>query len=197
MLQNLTKVYDDRSVVKDFTLSVSDGEFVALLGPSGCGKSTILAMIAGFEQPDAGSVSIDGRCVDTLPPQRRKVGLVMQDYAIFSRMTVQQNLEFGLKMQSLRSSERRARVSELVERLSLGDLLKRKGDALNLSEMQQVDSPERLHDMPANRFVAEFIGSPPMNLIPARLHAEGDSFRLVGSGFAGRCAARHCSKNSR
>jgi len=134
VLQNLTKVYDDRSVVKDFTLSVSDGEFVALLGPSGCGKSTILAMIAGFEQPDAGSVSIDGRCVDALPPHRRNVGLVMQDYAVFSRMTVRQNLEFGLKMQSVRSSERRVRVSELVERLSLGDLLKRKGDALNLSE---------------------------------------------------------------
>jgi multiple sugar transport system ATP-binding protein len=138
VLQNLRKVYEDRPVVKDFTLSVLDREFVALLGPSGCGKSTILAMIAGFEQPDAGSVSIDGRSVDALPPHRRKVGLVMQDYAIFSRMTVRQNLEFGLKMQSLGSSERRARVSELVERLSLGDLLKRKGDALNLSEMQRV-----------------------------------------------------------
>ena len=61
VLQNLRKVYEDRPVVKDFTLSVLDREFVALLGPSGCGKSTILAMIAGFEQPDAGSVSIDGR----------------------------------------------------------------------------------------------------------------------------------------
>ena len=74
-LQKIGKIYDTRWVVKDFSLEVSDREFVALLGPSGCGKSTILAMIAGFVRPDTGTVSIDGKNVDDLPPQRRNVTL--------------------------------------------------------------------------------------------------------------------------
>ena len=137
-LQNIGKVYDARWVVKDFSLTVSEGEFVALLGPSGCGKSTILAMIAGFVRPDSGTVLINERRVDNVPPQRRNVGLVMQDYAIFSRMTVRQNLEFGLEMQSMSRPERRRTVGEFAERLSLDKLLDRKGAALNLSEMQRV-----------------------------------------------------------
>jgi multiple sugar transport system ATP-binding protein len=137
-LQNIGKAYADRWVVRDFSLAVSEGEFVALLGPSGCGKSTILAMIAGFARPDSGTVSIDGLQVDFLPPQRRDVGLVMQDYAVFSRMTVGQNLAFGLEMRSFSRQNRRAVVLEFAERLSLDKLLDRKGDTLNLSEMQRV-----------------------------------------------------------
>ncbi len=137
-LQNIGKVYDTRWVVKDFSLTISDGEFVALLGPSGCGKSTILAMIAGFVHPDTGTVAIDGKKVDDLPPQRRNVGLVMQDYAVFTRMTVRQNLEFGLKMRSVARRERREIIAEFAERLSLDRLLDRRGEALNLSEMQRV-----------------------------------------------------------
>src|SRR3984957_8710192 len=137
-LQKIGKIYDTRWVVKDFSLEVSDREFVALLGPSGCGKSTILAMIAGFVRPDTGAVSIDGKNVDDLPPQRRHVGLVMQDYAVFSRMTVRRNLEFGLEMRSVARRERRDIVAEFAQRLSLDALLDRKGDALNLSEMQRV-----------------------------------------------------------
>lgn len=138
VLDNIGKVYDGRWVVKDFSLRVSEGEFVALLGPSGCGKSTILAMIAGFERPDSGTVTITGRSVDDLPPQRRNLGLVMQDYAVFSRMTVRQNLEFGSKMRCASELERRATVAEFAERFALDKLLDRKGDTLNLSEMQRV-----------------------------------------------------------
>ena len=137
-LQKIGKIYDSRWVVKDFSLTVSDGEFVALLGPSGCGKSTILSMISGFVRPDTGTVSIDGKKVDDLPPQRRNLGLVMQDYAVFSRMTVRRNLEFGLEMRSISGRERRGIVAEFAERLALDKLLDRKGDALNLSEMQRV-----------------------------------------------------------
>jgi len=179
VIQNLKKVYDNRAVVRDFTLSLADREFVALLGPSGCGKSTILAMIAGFEQPDAGSVSIDGRSVDALPPHRRKVGLVMQDYAVFSRMTVRQNLEFGLKMQSVRKSERGVRISEFVERLSLGDLLKRKGDSLNLSEMQRVALARALITRPSLLLLDE-----PMSNLDAsiRSHLRGE-LKLIQREF--------------
>ncbi len=137
-LQNIGKLYNHRWVVKDFSLAVAEGEFVALLGPSGCGKSTILSMIAGFVRPDSGTVSIGGQNVEHLPPQRRNVGLVMQDYAVFTRMTVRQNLEFGLKTRSISRSERRTMVGEFAERLSLEKLLDRKGVALNLSEMQRV-----------------------------------------------------------
>ena len=137
-LQKIGKTYDSRWVVKDFSLTVADGEFVALLGPSGCGKSTILSMIAGFVRPDTGTVWIDEKNVDHLPPQRRNLGLVMQDYAVFSRMTVRRNLEFGLEMRSIPARERRSTVAEFAERLSLDKLLDRKGDALNLSEMQRV-----------------------------------------------------------
>jgi multiple sugar transport system ATP-binding protein len=137
-LHNVGKVFGSRWVVKEFSLTVSEGEFVALLGPSGCGKSTILGMIAGFLHPDAGTVSIDGQSVDHLPPHRRNIGMVMQDYAVFSRMTVRQNLEFGLEMRSFSRRERGARVAEFAERLSLDRLLDRRGDNLNLSEMQRV-----------------------------------------------------------
>src|SRR5689334_23052504 len=137
-LQNIGKLYNDRWVVRDFTLTVAEGEFVALLGPSGCGKSTILSMIAGFVRPDAGGVCIGGQNVGHLPPQRRNVGLVMQDYAVFTRMTVRQNLEFGLKTRSVSRTERRALVGEFAERLSLEKLLDRPSAALNLSEMQRV-----------------------------------------------------------
>jgi multiple sugar transport system ATP-binding protein len=179
VIENLKKVYDGREVVKDFTLSVADREFVALLGPSGCGKSTILAMIAGFEHPDAGTVSIDGRSVDALQPHRRKVGLVMQDYAVFSRMTVRQNLEFGLKMQSIPKSDRAIRISEFVERLSLGDILKRKGGTLNLSEMQRVALARALITRPPLLLLDE-----PMSNLDAsiRSHLRGE-LKLIQQEF--------------
>jgi multiple sugar transport system ATP-binding protein len=137
-LQNIGKAFDGRWVVKDFSLTVAEGEFVALLGPSGCGKSTIIATIAGFLLPDSGTICVDGQGVDHLPPQRRNLGLVMQDYAVFSMMTVRRNLEFGLAMRSVPKPERNRTVEEFAARMSLTSLLNRRAGTLNLSEMQRV-----------------------------------------------------------
>jgi multiple sugar transport system ATP-binding protein len=138
VLRDIGKAYDGRRVVRDISLTVGNGEFVALLGPSGCGKSTILSIVAGFERPDTGTVSIDGHTVDDVPPHRRNLGLVMQDYALFPRMTVRQNLEFGLRMQSASRAKRRDTVAKFAERLALDNLLDRRSAELNLSEKQRV-----------------------------------------------------------
>src|SRR5215203_5597946 len=84
--------------VRDFDLSVERGEFISFLGPSGCGKTTTLRMIAGFEQPTAGTIAIDGVDVTRTPPNQRNVGMVFQSYALFPNMTVASNIAFGLSM---------------------------------------------------------------------------------------------------
>ncbi|RIK44799.1 MAG: ABC transporter ATP-binding protein, partial [Chloroflexi bacterium] len=90
----------DQPAVADLDLLVAPGEIVALLGPSGCGKTTTLRLIAGFERADAGSIAIDGQLVDGhgawLPPEKRRVGMVFQDYALFPHLTVRDNILFGL-----------------------------------------------------------------------------------------------------
>jgi putative spermidine/putrescine transport system ATP-binding protein len=110
--------------VKDFDLSVERGEFVSFLGPSGCGKTTTLRMIAGFEQPTAGSIAIDEVDVTRMPPNRRNVGMVFQAYALFPNMTVADNIAFGLKMRKRSSADIKQRVGELLSLIHLPD----KGD---------------------------------------------------------------------
>jgi thiamine transport system ATP-binding protein len=100
-------------------LTVSDGEVVGLLGPSGSGKSTLLRVIAGLHQPDAGSVWIDGKDVTSSPTHRRGVGVVFQDEQLFPHRTVQQNVEFGLKMQGIDAPARRERAEELLHLVGL------------------------------------------------------------------------------
>src|SRR5690606_28217257 len=102
-LRSLHKAYDggDTAAVDGIDLAVQRGETVALLGPSGCGKSTTLNMIVGLEQPTSGDILVDGRSVVGVPAGRRDVGLVFQDYAVFTHMTVAGNLAFGLKVRGL------------------------------------------------------------------------------------------------
>ena len=107
------------TVLDGACLSVSDGEVVGLLGPSGSGKSTLLRVIAGLHQPDAGSVWIDGTDVTSSPTHRRGVGMVFQDEQLFPHRTVQQNVEFGLKMQGIDASARRERAEELLDLVGL------------------------------------------------------------------------------
>ena len=97
------------------------GEFVSFLGPSGCGKTTTLRMIAGFEQPTAGTIAIDGEDVTTRPPNQRNVGMVFQSYALFPNMTVASNIAFGLKMRKRPKADIERRVGELLELIHLED----------------------------------------------------------------------------
>src|SRR6476660_4488614 len=107
--------------VEDFNLAAEKGEFVSFLGPSGCGKTTTLRMIAGFEQPTAGQISIDGVDITTRPPNRRNVGMVFQSYALFPNMTVADNVAFGLKVRKRPKDQIKSRVAELLEIVHLTD----------------------------------------------------------------------------
>ncbi|HWA42834.1 MAG TPA: ABC transporter ATP-binding protein [Hypericibacter adhaerens] len=262
-LRDLEKRFDETVAVKKLSLSLEKGEFVSLLGPSGCGKSTTLAMVAGFETPTAGSILVDGQSVEGLPPQRRRIGLVFQDYAVFSKLSVRANLAFGLEAKGVGRAERAKAVQAIAERLDLTNLLDRRGDRLNMSEMQrvaigrvlvtepqlvlldepmsnldaalraslrgemkliqkqlqqtvlyvthdqveamsmsdriavmsmgelqQIGTPEEIYRRPRNRFVAEFIGDPPINLIACEVQTGGGQVAVTTAGHRGLVLGR-------
>src|SRR5207302_9800877 len=96
-------------------ISLGEGEFLSLLGPSGCGKTTALRLVAGFDQPDAGTIVVDGRDITRTTPSKRDMGMVFQAYSLFPNMTAQQNVEFGLRIRGKDRADRRKRVSDLLE----------------------------------------------------------------------------------
>ncbi|MFT4293048.1 ABC transporter ATP-binding protein [Enterobacter soli] len=245
-LTNLTKTYpgSNTPAVNSINLTVKDGEFMCLLGPSGCGKTTILRMIAGIEHASGGEICIGDKVVDSVargtyvPPEKRGIGLVFQSYALWPHMTVEQNVDFGLRLQKVPAKERIARCQDVMEKLRIADYAKRfpaqlsggqqqrvalarmlavnpgvllldeplsnldatlrlemraelrrlhetfgttivfvshdQWEAMTLAttiavmsagHMQQVGTPDEIYATPANRFVAEFIGTPRLNMI--------------------------------
>lgn len=245
-LQHLVKRYGEVNAVSGVDMSLLPGEFLSLLGPSGCGKSTTLAMIAGFETPNQGTILVDGKAINDVSPGRRRIGLVFQDYAVFGRLTVLDNLSFGLEAQKVPRLERKRRIAEISEKLDLQAMLSRRGAGLNMSEMQrvalarvlvteprlllldepmsnldasmraalrgelkliqrslgqtvlyvthdqveamsmsdriavmragcieQIGTPDEIYHLPATRFVAEFIGDPPINMLPCTVKRSG------------------------
>src|SRR5690606_4978035 len=114
-LDHIVKRYNNTVVVDDLSLSVENGEFVCLLGPSGCGKTTTLRIIAGFEKVDSGRVLLDGEDITNVPPQRRDIGFVFQQYALFPHLTVAENVGFGLKMRRKGRAEIDAAVREALD----------------------------------------------------------------------------------
>jgi putative spermidine/putrescine transport system ATP-binding protein len=118
-LTGVQKLFGEFHAVDDFNLAAERGEFVSFLGPSGCGKTTTLRMIAGFEQPTAGTIRIADEEVTNKPPNRRNVGMVFQSYALFPNMTVADNIGFGLKVRKRPSDQIRKRVTELLELINL------------------------------------------------------------------------------
>ena len=245
-LRHIVKRYGEVDAVRGVDMSLVPGEFLSLLGPSGCGKSTTLAMIAGFETPDQGVILVDGKPINEVPPGQRRIGLVFQDYAVFGRLTVLDNLSFGLEAQKVPRPERKRRIAEIAEKLDLQAMLARRGAGLNMSEMQrvalarvlvteprlllldepmsnldasmraalrgelkliqrglgqtvlyvthdqveamsmsdriavmraglieQIGTPNEIYHHPATRFVAEFIGDPPINMLPCTVKRSG------------------------
>jgi putative spermidine/putrescine transport system ATP-binding protein len=120
-LTNVRKHFGEVVAVEDFNLSAQRGEFVSFLGPSGCGKTTTLRMIAGFERPTDGTITVDGTDITNRPPNRRNVGMVFQSYALFPNMTVAENIGFGLKVRRRPSSDIARRVAELLELIHMPD----------------------------------------------------------------------------
>ena len=137
-LKGVTKRFGDVRAVDSLDLDVRHGEFLSLLGPSGCGKTTTLRLIAGFEQPDAGEVLISGRNVAGLPPYRRDVNTVFQNYALFPHLSVLDNVAYGLKQRNLGRGERRRKARELLELVRLPGVEGRKPRELSGGQQQRV-----------------------------------------------------------
>ena len=121
-LSGLTKRYGETLAVSDVSLRVEEGEFFSLLDPSGCGKTTTLRMIAGFVRPNEGRIFIGGEDMTLLPPEKRGIGIVFQNYAIFPHMTVFDNIAFGLKMRKIPKREIRGRVGKALDQVNLDGL---------------------------------------------------------------------------
>ena len=242
-LKNVCKTFSKKShAVKDLSMTIEDGEFVALLGPSGCGKSTTLLMIAGIYKPTSGGIYFDGQLVNDVEPKDRNIGMVFQSYALYPHMTVMENIAFPLKQQMVPKEERMERSRKAAEMVRLGDLLDRKPSQLSGGQQQRValaraivkrpkvllldeplsnldarlkiemreeisriqkelgittimvthdqeeamtiadrvavmkdgrliqySTPMELYNRPKNYFVAQFVGTPPMNFLPGKL----------------------------
>ena len=134
----LVKRYGDRVVVSNVSLAIAAGEFVALLGASGSGKTTTLMMVAGFVEPDCGSVEIAGKCVDGMPPEQRNLGVVFQSYALFAHMSVAENVGFPLRMRHVAKTDARRRAERALEMVGLSGYGSRRIGELSGGEQQRV-----------------------------------------------------------
>ena len=243
-LEHLTKKFSDVTAVSDFSASLEHGELISLLGPSGCGKSTILNMLAGILPVTSGKIYFDDDDVTNMPPEKRGIGLVFQNYALYPHMTVLQNICFPLEVQKVPKAERLERAMDIAKLVHVDTMMKRhpaelsggqqqrvaiaralvknprlllldeplsnldarlrlemreeirriqqrtgvttifvthdQEEAMSISDhivlmkdgvMQQFDQPQVLYDDPANQFVADFLGNPPINNIPGTVRS--------------------------
>ena len=242
VLDHITKKFGDFTAVSEFSAVLEDGELVSLLGPSGCGKSTLLNMLSGIQPVSGGKIFFDDLDVTAMPPEKRGIGLVFQNYALYPHMTVMGNICFPLETQKVPKAERIERANEIAKLVHVDMLMNRKPselsggqqqrvaiaralvknprlllldeplsnldarlrlemreeirriqqrtgvttifvthdqeEALSISDrivlmrsgiLQQNDLPQRLYNEPANQFVADFLGNPPINNIPGTI----------------------------
>ena len=215
VLDHITKRFADVTAVSEFSATLEDGELVSLLGPSGCGKSTLLNMLSGILPVSGGKIYFDDQDVTSMPPEKRGIGLVFQNYALYPHMTVMGNICFPLETQRVPKAERIERANEIAKLVHVDMLMNRKPselsnldarlrlemreeirriqqrtgvttifvthdqeEALSISDrivlmksgvLQQNDLPQRLYNEPANQFVADFLGNPPINNIPGTI----------------------------
>ncbi|MDG6940166.1 MAG: ABC transporter ATP-binding protein [Nitrososphaerota archaeon] len=254
-LSSINKAFGGVDAVKDFNLTVNDGEFLVLLGPSGSGKTTVLRMVAGLETPTTGEIFIDDVLVNGKLPKERDVAMVFQNYALYPHLSAYDNISMPLKSKKLSAEEIDKRIKETAEVLQIGHVLTRKpgqlsggeqqrvavaravvrspkvflfdeplsnldaklrvtargflkrlqkdlkvttvyvthdqAEAMTMADrmvvmnhgvLQQISEPDRVYREPANMFVASFVGSPPINLVPGAIVKADGSAKFVAKG---------------
>src|SRR6185295_18374071 len=158
-LAAVRKTYGDVVAVDGVDLEIRRGEFFTMLGPSGSGKTTTLRVIAGFERPDEGRIELAGRDVSSLPPYARDVNTVFQDYALFPHMTVQENVEYGLRVKKVPRSERRQRAGEALALVRLEGYGNRKPSQLSGGQRQRVALARAIVNRPQALLLDEPLGA--------------------------------------
>ena len=166
-LEHLTKKFGNTTAVNDLSVTIDSGKLVALLGPSGCGKSTILNMLSGILPVTEGKIWFDERDVTALPPEKRNVGLVFQNYALYPNMTVQENICFPLEIKRIPKKQRIERAAELAELVRIPDLLGRKPGELSGGQQQRVAIARALAKEPQLLLLDE-----PLSNLDAKLRVE-------------------------
>ena len=137
-LQSIYKRFDENDILSDLSLEIYEGEFLTLLGPSGCGKTTTLRILAGLEHADRGRVLLDGKDISSLPPEKRPINTVFQNYALFPHMNVFQNVAYGLKLQGVKKQEQQERVQKVLSMVQLSGYEKRMSSQLSGGQRQRV-----------------------------------------------------------
>ncbi len=158
-LRTVTKHFGSFTAVKDVSLGIRQGEFFSLLGPSGCGKTTNLRMIAGFELPTSGSILLGGKDVSQLPPFKRNVNTVFQNYALFPHLSVSDNVAFGLEMKGIDKAEIAKRVKETLEMVRLPDSGKKKPNQLSGGQRQRIALARAIVNRPQVLLLDEPLGA--------------------------------------
>lgn len=158
-IRGLSKSFGEVKAVAGVDLDINAGEFITLLGPSGSGKTTVLRMIAGFEDPDSGTIKLNGEDITHLPPYDRDVNTVFQDYALFPHMDVITNIEYGLRVKKVTKEERRKKALEALEQVRLSGYEKRKPSQLSGGQRQRVALARALVNRPSVLLLDEPLGA--------------------------------------
>lgn len=158
-LQNIAISFDGEPVLKDFNLSIGDGEFVTLLGPSGCGKTTTLRIIGGFLHPDSGDVFFSGKKITNLPPHKREVNTIFQKYALFPHLNVYDNVAFGMRVHGKSEREIKAKVVEMLNMVNLNGFEHRNVNLLSGGQQQRVAIARALANEPKVLLLDEPLGA--------------------------------------
>ena len=166
-LSNVSKIFGTTAAVEDFNLDVDKGEFVSFLGPSGCGKTTTLRMIAGFEMPTTGTITIDGEDITYKSPNQRNVGMVFQSYALFPNLTIGQNIGFGLEVRKISEAESKKRINEMLALVHLENQVNKYPYQLSGGQQQRIALARALAINPRVLLLDE-----PLSALDAKIRAE-------------------------